>query len=75
MGSQRSLLKTVSSGIAGKRHYCRGNKKHVFTKGDLMLVVKVERDEAHYCVDCAQRFIATARVSLSKLEEELLHMS
>ena len=40
-----------------------------------MLVVKVERDEAHYCVDCAQRFIATARVSLSKLEEELLHMS
>ena len=61
MGSQRSLLRSVSTGTAGKRHSCRSNAKHVLLKGDRILIVKIERDHFHYCVDCARKFIAIAR--------------
>ncbi|SJN12088.1 hypothetical protein FM113_13845 [Leucobacter sp. 7(1)] len=71
MGSQRSLLKSVSPGTAGRRHYCKGNKKHVIVKGDRILVIKIERDRFHYCLDCAGKFIATARTNLAELETEL----
>ena len=66
MGSQRSLLRSISAGIAGKLHYCKGNRK-----GDTILIVKIERDKFHYCRDCAQKFIAIARNDLAALENEL----
>jgi len=72
MGSQRSLLRTTTAGTAGKRHTCRSNAKHILLKGDPMLIVKVERDDFHYCLDCAHRFIATARAKLDALEADLL---
>lgn len=71
MGSQRSLLKSVSPGVAGRRHYCKGNKSHVILKGDRILVFKIERDDFHYCLDCALKFVATARKSLATLEADL----
>jgi hypothetical protein len=71
MGSQRSLLRSVSSGTAGKRHTCRSNANHVLLKGDRILIVKIERDYFHYCVDCARKFITTAREKLTSLESEL----
>jgi len=37
-----------------------------------MLIVKVERDDFHYCLDCAGRFIATAREELDALQADLL---
>lgn len=37
-----------------------------------MLIVKVERDDFHYCLDCARRFIATARENLDALQADLL---
>jgi hypothetical protein len=72
VGSQRSLLRNISAGTAGKRHSCKANNKHVFAKGDPLLIVKIERTDYHYCVPCAQKFIATAKSNLSKLEAELL---
>lgn len=71
MGSQRSLLRSLSAGTSGKRHACKANSKHVLLKGDPMLVVKIDRDSFHYCVACAGKFIATARDRLSELESEL----
>ena len=71
MGSQRSLLRSISAGIAGKLHYCKGNRKHALRKGDTILIVKIERDKFHYCRDCAQKFIAIARNDLAALENEL----
>lgn len=71
MGSQRSLLRSVSTGVAGKRHSCKSNSKHVLLKGDPILVVKIERDKFHYCLDCAHKFIATARDKLGELESQL----
>lgn len=71
MGSQRSLLRSVSAGIAGKRHTCKSNSKHVLLKGDPILVVKIERNNFHYCLECADQFIATARDKLTSLEAQL----
>lgn len=71
MGSQRSLLKSLSAGVAGKKHYCKGNKRHVLLKGDRILVIKIERDSFHYCLDCGLKFIATARKDLTALEVAL----
>jgi hypothetical protein len=71
MGSQRSLLRSVSAGVAGKLHYCKANRKHALRKGDAILIVKIDRDKFHYCCDCAQKFIATARTDLTALEDLL----
>ena len=73
MSSQRSLLKSVAAGTAGRRHRCKSNAKHCLTKGDPILIVKIERNEYHYCVDCALKFVATARTRLSELEAHLQH--
>lgn len=70
MGSQRSLLRSVSAGVSGKLHYCKANRKHALPKGDSILIVKVDRDRFHYCRDCAQKFIANARADLTALEDQ-----
>jgi hypothetical protein len=71
MGKPRALLRTLAIGTAGRRHECWSDKNHVLHKGDPMLIVKVDRDSAHYCSDCARKFIDTARQKLSLLEQEL----
>ena len=71
MGSQRSRLKSVSAGTSGRQHQCKANSKHVLFKGDPVLVIKIARNKYHYCVDCALKFIATARTSLFELEADL----
>lgn len=72
MGSQRSLLRSLSVSTAKRKHSCKGNKAHILVKGDRILVVKIERDNFHYCVDCATKFITTSRSNLSILEDNLL---
>lgn len=71
MGSQRSLLRNISDGVAGRRHTCKSNSKHVLLKGDPILIVKIERTNYHYCVPCARKFIAAARAQLADLETAL----
>lgn len=71
MGSQRSLLKSLAAGVAGRKHYCKGNKRHLILKGDRILVIKIDRDSFHYCLDCGLKFIATARKDLTALEIDL----
>jgi hypothetical protein len=71
MGKPRSLLRTLSVAASGKRHECRSDKSHVLHKGDPILIVKVDRDSAHYCADCGLKFINNARQQLSLMEEEL----
>ena len=71
VGSQRSLLRSLAASVAGRKHYCKGNKRHIILKGDRILVIKIERDHFHYCLDCGLRFIATAKTDLKTLEAEL----
>lgn len=71
MGSQRSLLKSVSTGVAKRRHYCKGNKNHQILKGDRILLLKIERSVFHYCAACTLSFIATAHTKLTALEAEI----
>ncbi|MFC4902730.1 hypothetical protein [Kocuria oceani] len=71
MGKQRSLLRSLTTGFAGRKHCCKGNKRHVILKGNRILVIKIERNSFHYCLDCALKFIATARKDLTALETEL----
>lgn len=75
MGSQRSLLRSISAGTAKRKHNCKGNKAHPIVKGDRILIVKIDRDDFHYCLDCAAKFVMTARLRLTDLEVELLSSS
>ena len=71
MGKPRSLLRSVTVGTSGRRHPCKANGDHLLLKGDTMLLVKIDRDTFHYCVDCALTFIGTARTRLAALESDL----
>jgi len=75
MGKPRSLLRSLSIGTSGRRHSCKADEKHELLKGDRMLVVKIDRDDFHYCTDCALKFINTAQLKLSTLEEEIRRRS
>ncbi|MDI9890673.1 hypothetical protein [Microbacterium sp. IEGM 1404] len=66
-----ALLKSLTAGVAGRKHYCKGNKRHILLKGDRILVIKIERDSFHYCLACGLKFIATARKDLTALETDL----
>lgn len=59
MSGQRSLLKSVAASKSGRRDNCRADAKHVLVKDDPILIVKIDRDKYHYCLDCARKFIAT----------------
>lgn len=71
MSSQRSLLRSIAMGTAGRRHRCKSNAKHVLAKGDPMLIMKIDRNEYHYCRECAVKFIRTARCRLDELESSV----
>ena len=71
MGSQKSLLRSMTVRTSGRRHPCRSNKRHLLPKGAVMLVIKEGQDERHYCVECSFKFIATAQGRLRELEAEL----
>lgn len=75
MSNQRSLLRSVRTGIAGRAHKCRANAKHALAKGDPILVVKIERNEYHYCAACAVKFMNTARARLQDIEDDLTAVS
>lgn len=71
MGSQRSLLKSLSVRTSGKLHFCRSNKKHELTMGVGILVLKEGRNEHHYCLPCGLKFIANAQSGLSALDSKI----
>lgn len=50
---------------------CQHSKKHAIAKGELPLKIAVGRTHEHYCVACAQSFIAQAIDRLQKLNVEL----
>lgn len=71
MGSDKSLLRRVSVRRSGRKHLCSRNKAHVLSKNNLMLVVTEGRNEKHYCVACAARFVKTAQGQLGQILEGL----
>lgn len=71
MGSQRSLLVSMSLRPSGRLHSCSSDKKHALVKGQGMLVIKKGRDEDHYCLPCAMKFVATAESRLSDLRRQI----
>lgn len=54
---QKTLTKNVSVDIAERAHKCRYNKKHLIARGDKRMKVKEGRSEAHYCIECAKKFL------------------
>lgn len=74
MSGQRSLLRSISAGTSGRRHSCKANSKHVLFKNDPILIVRIDRDDFHYCTNCARKFIAAARAKLDDLETDLLQL-
>jgi len=71
MAKPKSLILPLSVDRALKSHTCQHSKKHAITKGELRLKIAVGRSYEHYCVTCAQTFIAQAIERLQKLGVEL----
>lgn len=71
MSSEKSLLKRLSVRPSRRKHRCRRSQAHLLPKDALMLVVKEDRNEFHYCAVCAEKFIATARKVLEQIESDL----
>lgn len=71
MSREKSLLKSMSTRESGRAHRCRQSDQHQLPKGTLMLVLKIDGDELHYCAACGLKFIQTARRQLDLIEQGL----
>ena len=71
-GPPKSLLKTLSITKAGRASACHHDKKnHKFSKGDVLLEVKVGRDASRLCVACAIQSVESGLAKLTELRAEL----
>lgn len=74
MPAHKSVLLRLDVRRAGKLCYCRRNKKHAITKGDLRFVVRepgpAQRDYG-YCANCALEMLDQAEQRLAELRSEL----
>lgn len=70
--SQKSLTKNICIENALRSHRCRFNEKHIISKGDQRLRVKEGRNEFHYCIECARKFLQN---DLEKLKRVLAQIS
>ncbi len=74
MPAHKSLLLRAEVRPAGKLCYCKHNRKHAITKGELRLVVKEPgpaSGERGYCAECARDMLAKANATLAALREDL----
>ena len=71
MAKPKSLILSMSTDRALRGHTCQHSKKHAIAKGELRLKIAVGRTHEHYCIACAQTFIAQAIERLQKLSSEL----
>jgi hypothetical protein len=67
----KSVLVSMSITLAGRAHNCRFNDKHRIEKGMSRLTIKQDGDEHHYCLACAQSFLAKGSVKLHEIQTEV----
>lgn len=72
MAKYKSVLKTLSVAVAGRRRKCYHNDAHVIQKGQLVLEVKDGMYSATcYCSECALQMISHCRKRLNEIESTL----
>jgi hypothetical protein len=67
----KSLLVSMTITEAKQAHNCRFNKKHRIEKGDARLTIKQDRNDHHYCLSCARKFIAKDIERLRSIQVEV----
>lgn len=72
MGKAKVLHRKLKLDEAGKSHKCQHNKNHPIKKGDKRLKVTEGRTDEHYCLACAERFLASSIESLQCLLKEVV---
>ena len=68
MGRAKSVLVSMTITVAGRAHNCRFNDKHRIEKGVSRLTIKQDGDEHHYCLRCAQVFLAKGLERLGEIQ-------
>lgn len=72
--AHKNVLLRLDVRRAGKLCYCRHDKKHAITKGELRFVVRepgpAQRDYG-YCAKCALEMLDQAEDELAELRSEL----
>ena len=72
MPSPRSVVQSLVVDVAEKKHYCSNNKRHIISRGEKRLKIKVGRSYQTYCVACGKKFIGNGlealNVTLSQLD-------
>ena len=71
MAKPKSFIKTLSIDTAQKSHSCKHNGKHIISKGNKRLKLKVNRTYEHFCIICAKDFIQNDINKLKTLLQEL----
>jgi len=67
----KSLLVSMELTTAGRAHDCRYNKRHRIEKGTPRLTIKVDGDDHHYCLVCAQAFTSSSTERLAAIRAEI----
>jgi len=71
MPKLKRLLMSACFETAQRRRQCSRNKGHKIFQGDRCLVIKENRTEHSYCMECAQLILDKAREDLKGLMREL----
>lgn len=70
MAKYKSMLKTHSVGVAGRKRKCYHDDAHSIQKGHLVLEVKDGQYKASfYCTECALHMINQCRERLNEIED------
>lgn len=66
--AHKSVLVSMQITTALKGHNCRSNDAHRIVKGASRLTIKEDGNELHYCLACAQTFLAKGLDRLKALQ-------
>lgn len=71
MAKMKNLILKCQIETAQRKHYCKHNKKHIISRGELRLAITLNDGRAtkiYYCKECALKMIEQAKLDLCRLE-------
>jgi phosphoribosylformylglycinamidine (FGAM) synthase-like amidotransferase family enzyme len=71
MPRPKSVLKRLQVDTAQRSHYCQHVRSHRILQGQKRLKLIVNRNEEHFCIDCALQIIEADIKKLQDLKEQL----
>lgn len=75
MARPKSFIKPIYVDVAARGHFCQHNSKHIISKGDKRLKLRVGRTQEYFCVLCAVKSIERDIQRLEAIRAELQNFS